>query len=76
MSKSGFEPRLILELKLNHKTLLLLTALPVCSPVWTSLLQLLAAWFRKQRESKLVRHQFLTKQVSDTSPHALDLRLL
>lgn len=42
----------------------------VCS-LWYSLVQLLVVWFRGQRESKLVKHQFLTKQVSDTNPQAL-----
>lgn len=42
----------------------------ICS-LWYSLVQLLAVWFRGQRESKLVTHQFLTKQVSDTNPQAL-----
>ena len=42
----------------------------ICS-LWYSLVQLLAVWFGGQRESKLVKHQFLTKQVSDTNPQAL-----
>ena len=41
------------------------------SSLWYSLVQLLVVWFRGQRESKLVKHQFLTKQVSDTNPQAL-----
>lgn len=41
----------------------------ICS-LWYSLVQLLAVWFRGQRESKLVKHQFLTKQVGDTNPQS------